>query len=75
MESYERAQIKSLLATDGEVRRLWDEHLAYEDELGRFDALPHLTPGEEVERKRIQKLKLAGRDRLAQIVALHRKRA
>ncbi len=75
MESYERAQIKSLLATDGEVRRLWDEHLAYEDELGRFDALPHLTPGEEVERKRIQKLKLAGRDRLAQIVARHRKRA
>ncbi len=75
MESYERAQIESLLATDEEVRRLWDEHLAYEVELGRFDALPHLTPEEEVERKRIQKLKLAGRDRLAQIVARRRNTA
>ena len=75
MDDYERAQIESLLATDGEVRELWEEHLLYERELARLGALPHLTPEEELERKRIQKLKLAGRDRLAAIVARHRMRA
>jgi uncharacterized protein YdcH (DUF465 family) len=75
METYERAQIESLLATDDEVRRLWEEHLAYERELTRIEGLPHLTPEEELEKKRIQKLKLAGRDQLAQILARHRKQA
>ena len=30
---------------------------------------PHLTPGEELDRKRIQKLKLAGKDRIAAILS------
>jgi uncharacterized protein YdcH (DUF465 family) len=72
MESYERAQIESLLSRDEELRGLWDEHLAYEKRLGELDGLPHLTPEEELERKRVQKLKLHGKDRIVGILARHR---
>jgi hypothetical protein len=75
MEDYERSQIESLIARDEELAGLWREHLAYEQRLGELAALPHLTPEEEFERKRIQKLKLAGKDRIAGILAQHRKRA
>jgi hypothetical protein len=75
MEDYERAQIESLIAEDQELAGLWQEHLAFERRLGELGALPHLTPEEEFERKRIQKLKLAGKDRIAGILARHRKRA
>lgn len=69
MEAYERARIESLLGRHEGLRRLWEEHLAYERRLAELDALPHLTPEEEMERKRIQKLKLAGKDRIAEVVA------
>jgi uncharacterized protein YdcH (DUF465 family) len=69
MEDYERARIESLLDEDDELRKLWEQHLEFERRLEELDALPHLTPEEEIERKRIQKLKLAGKDRLAERVA------
>jgi uncharacterized protein YdcH (DUF465 family) len=69
MEDYERARIESLLDEDDELRKLWEQHLDFEKRLQELDALSHLTPEEEVERKRIQKLKLAGKDRLAERVA------
>jgi uncharacterized protein YdcH (DUF465 family) len=72
MEEYERRQIESLVGEDGELRQLWEEHLALEETLGKLDALPHRTPEEEFERKRLQKLKLAGKDRIAEILAQHR---
>jgi hypothetical protein len=73
MEDYERAQIESLLAQDEMLRRLWEEHLRYESRLAELDALVHLTPEEEMERKRLQKLKLAGRDQIADCLARRRK--
>jgi uncharacterized protein YdcH (DUF465 family) len=69
MERYERIRIESLLQEDEELRGLWNEHLAYEKRLAQLDALPHLTPEEEFERKRLQKLKLHGKDRIAGILA------
>jgi uncharacterized protein YdcH (DUF465 family) len=72
MEDYERARIEALIARDEELERLWQEHLKLEKSLAEFDSIPHRTPEEEVERKRLQKQKLAGMDRIAQIVAQHR---
>ena len=73
MEDYERAQIEALAGRNEELRRLWEQHLEYERRLTSLDGLAHLTSEEEMERKRVQKLKLAGRDRIAQIVAADRK--
>jgi uncharacterized protein YdcH (DUF465 family) len=75
MEDYERVQIESLVPEDEELRGLWSQHLDFERRLEQLDALPHLTPEEEIERKRIQKLKLAGKDRIAGILARHRREA
>lgn len=71
MENYERARIASLVSDDEELRHLWREHQALERRLGELDGLAHLTPEEQMERKRVQKLKLAGKDRIAWILAEH----
>ncbi len=71
MESYERVRIAELVEQDEELRRLWSEHQSLERRLGELDGRPHLTPEEELERKQVQKLKLAGKDRIAGILAKH----
>ncbi len=75
MEAYERAQIESLAERNQELRRLWAEHQDFETQLAALDAFPHLTSEQELERKQVQKLKLAGKDRIAAIVARDRSRA
>lgn len=69
MHDSERAQIEALANGNPELRTLWDEHLAFEEQLLQLDQRSHLTSGEELERKRIQKMKLAGKDRIAKILA------
>jgi len=60
----ERAQRES-----EEFCRLLDEHQQYEAELADYDALAYLNETQEVERKRLQKLKLQGKDRMMEILS------
>jgi uncharacterized protein YdcH (DUF465 family) len=53
-------------------RHEMDAHQRYEKLLEEFNRRPHLTPDEEVERKKIQKLKLAGKDRMARMIHAYR---
>ena len=53
---------------------MWNEHREYERQLEDFNRRPYLTAAETIERKRLQKLKLAGRDRIEQILAQHRQK-
>ena len=71
MEKYERRRIEALVATDTELEGLWEQHLSFERELEELDGRVHLNADEEFERKRLQKLKLAGKDRIAEILAQH----
>ena len=71
MEAYERERIEELVGRDPELDVLWREHLELEQRLVRLESLRHLTPDEDVERKRLQKTKLQGMDRIAAIVAKH----
>jgi len=59
---------KKLLAENEAFQRLWAQHQRYEQQLEEFDRLPHLLPNQELERRTIQKLKLAGKDKMAAIV-------
>jgi uncharacterized protein YdcH (DUF465 family) len=72
MEAYERERIEALIGSDPELDRLWQQHLELETRLEELEAIRHLSPGEELERKRLQKTKLSGMDRIAEIVAGHR---
>ena len=68
MEKYEEEKIRSLIDRDEELRRYYEEHLELEKQLERFQHKRHLTPEEDLERKRIQKVKLAGKDRIMEIL-------
>lgn len=59
---------KRLLAESEAFQRLWAQHQRYEQQLAAFDRLPHLLPQQELERRTIQKLKLAGKDKMAALV-------
>ena len=72
MEHREEQVIVSLLDKDQELKRFYDEHQELEKQLAVFQHKHHLSPDEEIEMKRIQKLKLAGKDKIMEILGKHR---
>lgn len=58
---------------DPELKRLWEEHVDYEEQLELFNKRVYLTTEEELERKTIQKKKLMGRDQIERILIKIRK--
>ena len=72
MENKEEQAIVSLLDKDPELKRFYDEHQELEKQLAVFQHKLHLSSEEEIEMKRIQKLKLAGKDKIMEILGKHR---
>lgn len=72
MESKEEAAIISLLDKDPELRKYYDEHQELEKQLLEYQHKLHLSADEEVEKKRLQKMKLAGKDKIMEILEKHR---
>ena len=72
MEERDLDLIRELAPANAELDQLWREHLDLEAQIQQLDQRRYLTPEEQVERKRLQKIKLAGRDRIEIILASHR---
>ena len=72
MENKEEQAIVSLLDKDPELKKFYEEHQELEKQLAVFQHKHHLSTEEEVEMKRIQKLKLAGKDKIMEILGKHR---
>lgn len=72
MEKKDEELIVTLLEHEPDLRRYYEEHTALERELTPLQKKIHLSPEEEVEKKRLQKLKLAGKDKMMEILARHR---
>lgn len=72
MEQKDLELIRELVDTDQELAELWHRHLELEAQLENMNQRVYLTSEEQVERKRLQKIKLAGRDRMDAILAAHR---
>ena len=72
MEERDLALIRTWVEQDQELKQRMDEHEEFERRLEEFNRRPYLTAEETLERKRLQKLKLAGRDRIEQILAKYR---
>lgn len=68
MEDQDLGLIQRLCDESALYRRLYEEHVLLERELNMLDQLQHLSPEEEAQRKKVQKLKLAGKDEMAQIL-------
>jgi len=60
--------IERIKQEDEEFCRLVEEHVQFEAELERFKQTRYLTGEQEMEKRRIQKLKLAGKDKIAEII-------
>ncbi|MCL1926169.1 MAG: DUF465 domain-containing protein [Syntrophorhabdaceae bacterium] len=61
-------KMAELMAGDPEFKALVEEHRFLDDKLKELDKKTYLLPDEEIERKRLQKLKLARKDKIAQIL-------
>lgn len=68
-------QIADVLGKENEeFRKLGEEHKNLEEILAEMNNKVYLTSEEEIEKKRIQKLKLVKKDRMAELVREYKKR-
>jgi hypothetical protein len=72
MEKRDLDLIEKYILVDGQLKEQVEEHKRFEAILEDFKKRIHLTAEEEVEQKRIKKLKLKGRDRIEQLLAKYR---
>jgi len=71
MEQREEELVRQHAVHDAELRTLYQEHLELKHQLEAFRHKLYLTSEEELEKKRIQKLKLALKDRLMDLLNRH----
>jgi len=64
--------VQQLFDANPRFRRLYEEHHLLEKELQKLDQKAYLTPDEEIERKKVQKLKLAGKDEMERMMLQYR---
>jgi len=74
MEMDEKVLIEHLKEINPEFRQLLEEHLLYERQLEEFHKLRYLSSEQELEKKRVQKIKLRGKDRMAELLKEHKSR-
>lgn len=72
MEKKDEELVEELIPDNQELEKLVKAHKEYEAQLEELNKRLYLTEEENRERKSIQKLKLAGRDRIEQILRDHR---
>ena len=75
MEQREEQIIRQHLDQDQELRSLYVEHQELKRKLEEFRHKSYLTTEEEIEEKRIQKLKLASKDRMMAILGRYQHEA
>jgi hypothetical protein len=75
MERTDEVLIERYIQQDGELKRYVEDHRKLESALEDFNKRIYLTPQEEIEKKKLQKLKLVSKDRIYAILAKYRKSA
>ena len=75
MDQTEVKIIVPLLDKDPELKRYYEEHLELEDKLLTYQNRSYLSPDEEMEKKKLQKLKLVGKDKMMEILGKYRQMA
>jgi uncharacterized protein YdcH (DUF465 family) len=68
MEEKDQTLVHELFDSNPRFRMLFEEHRLLEKELRQFEDRPFLSPEEEFEKKKMQKLKLAGKDEMERIL-------
>ena len=68
LDGIDEAFIEQVKRDNAEFRGLLAEHQDYEAQLATYNDLRFMTSAQEIERKRLQKLKLQGKDRMLAIL-------
>ena len=68
LDGIDTAVIEQVKRDNAEFCRLIEAHQQYEEQLAAYNDLRFMTSEQEVERKRLQKLKLQGKDRMLVIL-------
>jgi uncharacterized protein YdcH (DUF465 family) len=68
LDGFDLAFIEQVKRDNAEFRHLLEEHQEYEAQLAAYNDLRFMTSAQEIERKRLQKLKLQGKDRMLTIL-------
>jgi uncharacterized protein YdcH (DUF465 family) len=68
MEVSEEALRAKLRTESTEFQQLEQEHRKIDKELMNFEIHVYLSPEEEIERRRLQKLKLAAKDKITEML-------
>jgi uncharacterized protein len=71
LDGIDEAIIEQAKRDSEEFRRLLEEHEQYELDLTLYNNVRFLSSEQEMERKRLQKLKLQGKDRMLVILRQH----
>ncbi len=72
MEEKDLKLIEQYSPLDDELRLYVAEHKRFEEILEEFNRRAYLSPEDEMEQKKIKKLKLKGRDKIEQILSKYR---
>jgi hypothetical protein len=72
MEERDKKLIAQLVKEDETLKQCVEQHQEYEKQLEEFNSRIHLSTEESLERKTLQKLKLANRDKIERILSQHR---
>ncbi|MGO9454865.1 MAG: DUF465 domain-containing protein [Candidatus Binataceae bacterium] len=75
MERREEELIRQHLDEDNELKAVYQEHLEFKNKLQEYRSKQYLTLEEEMEEKRIHKLKLASKDRMMAILGRYQTEA
>jgi len=68
LDGFDIAFIEQVKRDHAEFRGLLEAHQYYEAQLATYNDLRFMTSEQEIERKRLQKLKLQGKDRMLTIL-------
>jgi uncharacterized protein YdcH (DUF465 family) len=72
MQVKDQDLIQQLSEENPRFRKLHEEHLLFEKQLQEYDEKSYLSDEEDIERKKIQKLKLAGKDEMESMLQASR---
>ena len=60
--------LQDLIENNPRFRMLYEEHVIFEKQLTEYEKKVFLTPQEELEKNKVKKMKLVGKDEMEKIV-------
>jgi uncharacterized protein YdcH (DUF465 family) len=73
MEREDKELIKKIIKIHPELNKYLEEHAQYDKKIKELDNLPYLTPEQDLEKKKLKKVKLAKKDTIEKILSQYRK--